>query len=92
VNETTEWKFENAVNAVVAQHSSGFSVRLPCQLGVIAKVLAVPAGISKRERSRLIVRARAVFKKIHGRETWERKRRNTDSRPARERKTWLNQP
>ena len=73
VNESTEWTFEEAVNAVVAHHSSGFSVRLPCRLGVVAKVLAMPPALSQRERSRLIVKARKVLKKIHGRETWETK-------------------
>lgn len=71
MNEIAEWKFEEVVSAVIGEHSSGFKVRLPYQLGVVAKVLAVPEGISKRERSRMIVRARKVFKKIHGKETFE---------------------
>jgi len=75
LNDQAEWRFENGVAAVIAHHTSGLSVSLPRRLGLNAKVIAVPDGLSKTERTRLLTRARIVFEQIHGRPVWDRYRR-----------------
>jgi hypothetical protein len=70
----TEWVFEAAPGAVVARHTSGFSVRLSKRLGESAKVLAGAEGLSRNDRDRLIAASRRAFEKLHGRPVWQDKR------------------
>jgi hypothetical protein len=79
----SEWTFENAPGAVIGRHTSGFTVRLPNRLGQVAKVLSGGEGLSKNDRSRLINASRRAFVKLHGREVWELKRRDSEGRLAR---------